>query len=92
MEAPQGQPGADLPCVPDSDKSFVDFVAAQIGKIDVMDEILIDVVNKYSRLLMYCGKDSRHLLRSPHDEKYLVALRRQTVVKDVERSGYVWMG
>ena len=57
-----------------------------------MDEILVDVVDKYSRLLMYCGEDARHLLRRPHDQKYLVALRRQAIVQDVERSGDVRMG
>jgi hypothetical protein len=57
-----------------------------------MDEILIDVIDKYSRLFMYCGEDTRHLLRRPHNQKYLVALRRKTVVQDVERSGYVRMG
>ena len=57
-----------------------------------MDEILINVIDKYSCLFMDCGKNTRHFLRSPHDEKYLVTLRGQTVVQDVERSGYVGMG
>ena len=57
-----------------------------------MDEILVDVIDKYSRLFMYCGKDAGHLLRRPHDQKDLVALRRQTVVQNVEGSRYVRMG
>ena len=57
-----------------------------------MDEIFVDVVDEYSRLLVNCREDARHLLRRPHDQKDLVALRRQTVVQDVERSRYVRMG
>src|SRR6185437_10947254 len=78
--------------VPDADEAFVDFIAAKIGEIDVVDQILVDVVDKDARLFMDSGKNARHLLRRPHDRKDLVALRRQAVVQDVEGPGDVGVG
>ena len=88
MQASQGEPGADLAGVPDADKSFMDLVTAQVREVDVVDQILVDVVDEDPRLLVNCCEDARHLLRRAHDQKDLVALRRQAVVQDVEGS---WM-
>jgi hypothetical protein len=92
MQTSQGEPRADLACVPDADKSLVDFVATQIREVDVVDKIFIDVVDEDARLLVNGREDTRHLLRRPHDQKDLVALRRQAIVQDVERPRYVRMG
>ena len=92
METPQRQPCADLAGMPNSNKSFMNFTPAQIRKVYIMNQILIYVVHENSGLFMYCGENPRYLLRGAHDEKYLVALGRQTVVQYVERSDYMWMG
>ena len=91
METPQRQPCADLAGVPNSNKPFVNFIPTQIRKVYIMNQVLIYVIHEYSCLFMYCSKNPRHLLRSAHDEKYLVALGSQTVVQYVERPGYMRM-
>jgi hypothetical protein len=78
--------------MPDADKSFVDLVAAQIGKIDVVNQIFVDVVDEDARLFVDRGEDARDLLRGAHDREDLIALCRQAIMQDIERPGDVWMG
>src|ERR1700722_19469471 len=80
VQASQGEPGADLACMPDADKPFVDFVTAEIREVDVVDQIFVDVIDEYPGLLMDRGEDARDLLRGAHDRKDLVALLPQASV------------
>jgi len=56
VQASQGEPRADLARVPDADKSFVDFISAQVGKIDVVNQIFVDIVDEYPACLWIVAK------------------------------------
>ncbi len=92
MQTPQRQPCADLSGMPNPNESFVNVIPPQIRKIYVVDQILVDIINKYSSLLVYCCKNPCYLLCSPHDMEYLVTLCSQTIVQYIEGSGYVRVG
>ena len=57
MQTPQRQPRSNLARMPNSNKSFMDVISPQIRKIDIVDQIFIDVVDEYSSLVMDCRKD-----------------------------------
>src|SRR5208337_3030271 len=62
VQTPQGQPCADLSGMPNPNESFVNVIPPQIGKIYVVDQILVDIIHKYSSLLVYCRKNPCYLL------------------------------
>jgi hypothetical protein len=91
VQTPQRKPRPDLAGMPNSHKSFMNFVPAKVRKVYIVDQIFVYVIDKYAGLFVDCRKNPRYFLGGAHDEEYLVTLGSQTVVEYIEGPRYVRM-